>query len=101
MRSSDLDDIYHIITVFHDLSFDEIVVQHSELLLNEPYDDKLIAARMLGRKMAPILRKSKALHQRIYQVLSEQMKPSHSIRNCRTVGAKPPALCRVCQAAIR
>ena len=43
MRSSDLDDIYHIIAVLHDLSFDEIVEQHSELLLNEPYDNELIA----------------------------------------------------------
>ena len=76
MRSSDLDDIYHIITVYHDLSFDEITEQHSELLLSEPYDTKLIAARLLGRKMAPILQKSATLLDRISQVLREQQNTS-------------------------
>ena len=76
LRDNDLDDIYRIVAVFHDLSFDEIVEQHSDLLLREPYDLRLIAARVLGYKIAPITGKLAKLQRRIIQVLDDNIQAS-------------------------
>ena len=77
MRDTDLDDIYRIVSVFHDLSFDEIVERHSDLLLREPYDERLIAARVIGYKIAPITSSSVKLRERIIQVLDDNIQASH------------------------
>lgn len=76
MRGTDLDDIYRIVSVYHDLLFDEIVERYSDLLLREPYDQRLIAARVLGYKIAPIAGKSAKLEQRIVRILDDNIRVS-------------------------
>ena len=72
-RGTDLEDIYHIIQLYFEHASDEIYAEHLDLLELEPFDEKRIAARVLGRKIAPVLAKSEKLEKRILSVLEQNM----------------------------
>lgn len=60
-RENDLSDILKIIQHYHDLAWDEIVEQHHDTLVKDPFDQKIIAAEILGRNSRVYLQKSEAI----------------------------------------
>jgi predicted nucleotidyltransferase len=79
-RGTDLEDIYHIIHLYFENAYDEILEVHPDLLDREPFDEKMIAARVLGRKIAPILEKSEAVKKRIFNVLDKNIRATDRSR---------------------
>ena len=71
VRASDLDDIYRIISHYFDTESDSIFGEHFDLLDTEPFDQKMIAAEVMGRKIGEILKKSSKLKNRVMKVLEE------------------------------
>jgi len=71
MRASDLDDIYRIVSHYFDSESDSIFREHFDLLDAEPFDQKLIAAEVMGRRIAEILKKSGKVKDRVLNVLEE------------------------------
>lgn len=72
-RSNDLTDILKIIEHYFDLAWDEIIETNYDLLDKEPFDQKIVAAEMLGRKSRLYLEKSKAISDRILTVLDSNL----------------------------
>jgi len=72
-RENDLSDILKIIQHYYNLAWDEIVSQHIDTLTNEPFDQMLIASEVLGRDARIYLQKSKAISNRILQVIEHNL----------------------------
>lgn len=72
-RGDDLPDILKIIEHYYDLAWDEIVEQHYDTLDKDPFDQKIIAAEVLGRNSRLYLQKSEAISTRILQVLEDNL----------------------------
>jgi len=72
-RENDLADILKIIRHYYDLKWDEIVEKHDDTLDNEPFDQLLIAAEVLGRNSRLYLQKSNAISTRILHVLETNL----------------------------
>jgi predicted nucleotidyltransferase len=72
-RENDLSDILKIIQHYYELAFDEIVEQHYDILDKDPFDQKIIAAEVLGRNSRLYLKKSEAISKRVLQVLSNNL----------------------------
>jgi predicted nucleotidyltransferase len=72
-RADDLPDILKIIEHYYKLAWDEIVEYHYDTLENEPFDEKIIAAEVLGRKSRMYLDKSEAISQRIMKILENNL----------------------------
>lgn len=72
-RENDLSDILKIIQHYYDLSWDEIVQHHYDILDKNPFDPRIISAEMLGRKSRLYLEKSKAISERVLQVLNANL----------------------------
>lgn len=70
-RTTDLEDIYRIVKHYYDIETDSVFNEHFDLLETSPIDQKKIAARIMGRKIASILAKSTILKNRINKVLEE------------------------------
>ena len=68
-RENDLADILKIIQHYFDLEFDEIVEFHNDIFPEDQFDQKLIAAEVLGRKAKYFLEKSQLLSERIHDIL--------------------------------
>ncbi len=73
-REDDLSDILKIIQHYFNLRWDEIVEQHYDTLDNEPFDQLLIAAEVLGRNSRLYLQKSEAISARVLKVLETNLK---------------------------
>lgn len=73
-RGDDLTDILKIIEHYYNLAWDEIVDDHYDTLDKDPFDQKIIAAEVLGRKSRLYLEKSKAISTRVMQVLDANLK---------------------------
>jgi predicted nucleotidyltransferase len=71
IRATDLDDIFRVVKYYYDTEGDAVFDEHSDLLGAEPFDEKLIAARIMGRHIAEILKMSDALMKRVMQVIQE------------------------------
>jgi len=71
IRLTDLEDIYRIVKHYYDAAGDAVFDEHFDLLDIEPFDEKLIAARIMGRRIASILKKSDKLKERIMTVINE------------------------------
>jgi predicted nucleotidyltransferase len=79
IRGTDLEDIYYIVSKYYEVSIDEIMEYNPELLDKEPFNRMLIAARMLGRKIATALGKSEPLKERVMGILNDNtLNPSNS-----------------------
>jgi len=72
-RENDLSDILKIIEHYYALKWDEIVEIHYDTLDIEPFDQKIIAAEVLGRNAKLYLNKSKAISERILKVLETNL----------------------------
>ncbi len=72
-RENDLSDILKIIQHYYDLEWDEIVEHHYDTLEKEPLDQRIISAEVLGRKSRLYLEKSKAISERVLQVLDTNL----------------------------
>ncbi len=70
-RDNDLSDILLIIKSHSDVAFDEIVTDHYDTFVDNEYKPLLVSARVLGRKIAPLIKKSERLQTRILKVLSQ------------------------------
>lgn len=73
-RENDLADILRIIQHYYDLKWDEIVEQHYDTLDEDPFDQLLIAAEVLGRNSGLYLQKSEAISARVLKVLETNLK---------------------------
>ncbi len=73
-RENDLADILRIIQHYFDLAFDEIVEFHNDIFSEDNFDQRIIAAEVLGRKAKLFLDKSEKLSERIHQVLKNNLK---------------------------
>ncbi len=72
-RENDLSDILKIIQHYYDMAWDEIVELHYDILDKDPFDQKIIAAEVLGRNSRLYLKKSEAISERVLQVLSNNL----------------------------
>jgi predicted nucleotidyltransferase len=72
-RENDLSDILKIIEHYYALKWDEIVEMHYDTLDKEPFDQKIIAAEVLGRNARLYLDKSKAISERVLNVLETNL----------------------------
>jgi len=72
-RENDLTDILKIIQHYFELEWDEIVQHHNDILDKDPFDQKIIAAEVLGRKSRLYLKKSKAISERVLKVLDTNL----------------------------
>jgi len=72
-RENDLSDILRIIQHYYDLKGDEIVEKHFDTLDNDPFDQLLIAAEVLGRNSRLYLQKSEAISARVLRVLETNL----------------------------
>ena len=72
-RENDLSDIFKIIEHYYALKWDEIVEIHYDTLDKEPFDQKIIAAEVLGRNARLYLDKSKAISERVLKVLETNL----------------------------
>lgn len=72
-RENDLSDILKIIQHYYDLAWEEIVEQHHDTLVKDPFDQKIIAAEVLGRDSRVFLQKSEAISTRVLQVLDDNL----------------------------
>lgn len=79
-RDNDLKDIILIIRNYYEFGWDEIVKIHADTFTEDPFDRFKIAARVLGRKAAEILSRSKRLEDRVFEVLRNN---SENIGNTR------------------
>lgn len=70
-RNTDLEDIYRIVKHYYDVETASVFDEHFDLLQTNPFDQKMIAARIMGRKIASILAKSTILKNRVDKVLEE------------------------------
>ncbi|MGE0930131.1 hypothetical protein [Peijinzhouia sedimentorum] len=73
-RENDLEDILKIIQHYFDLEFDEIVEFYNDIFPEDTFDQKIIAAEVLGRKAKHFLEKSKKLSERIQNVIKINLK---------------------------
>ncbi|CAN5915217.1 hypothetical protein BH11BAC7_BH11BAC7_20330 [soil metagenome] len=69
MRTKDIRDIGNIIESYHNFVHEEILDKHFDLLDAAPYDRLVIAARVLGREMRPILERNEKLKSRVKKIL--------------------------------
>jgi predicted nucleotidyltransferase len=72
-RENDLADILLIIQHYFELAFDEIVEFHNDTFPEDNFDQRIVAAEVLGRKAQIFLNKSKKLSERIHQVLASNL----------------------------
>lgn len=72
-RENDLSDILKIIEHYYRLKWDEIVEWHYDTLEKEPFDQKMIAAEVLGRNARKYIDKTKAISERILNVLDSNL----------------------------
>lgn len=72
-RGDDLPDILRIIEHYYTLAWDEILKFHYDTLENDPFDQRMIAAEVLGRKSRLYLDKSKAISVRVLHVLETNL----------------------------
>lgn len=72
-RENDLSDILKIIQHYYQLKWDEIVELHYDTLDNDPFDQLLIAAEVLGRNSRLYLQKSEAISTRVLKVLENNL----------------------------
>jgi hypothetical protein len=72
-REDDLPDILKIIEHYYNLAWDEIVENHNDTFDKDPFDEKIIAAEVLGRKSRLYLEKSEAISARILHVLNSNL----------------------------
>ncbi|MBK9271778.1 MAG: hypothetical protein IPM48_09275 [Saprospiraceae bacterium] len=68
-RENDLSDILKIIEHYYNLKWDEIVEIHYDTLGKEPFDQTTISAEVLGRNARLYLDKSKAISERVLNLL--------------------------------
>jgi predicted nucleotidyltransferase len=77
-RENDLADILKIIQHYFDLAFDEIVQHHNDTFPeNGQIDKMLVAARVLGRNVSTILRKSAPLTKYVMLTLDANLGEMH------------------------
>ncbi len=72
-RENDLSDILKIIQHYYELAWDEIVEKHYDTLENDPFDQKIIAAEVLGRHSRLFLKKSETISARVLEVLDNNL----------------------------
>ena len=72
-RENDLSDILKIIQHYFDLVWDEIAEHHYDILDKDPFDQRKIAAEVLGRNSRLYLQKSEAVSARVLQVLDSNL----------------------------
>lgn len=75
-RQNDLSDILKIIQHYYNLVWDEIVEKHYDTLAKDPFDQKIIAAEVLGRNSRLYLQKSEAISMRVLKVLESNLQNS-------------------------
>jgi predicted nucleotidyltransferase len=74
-RSKDLQDLAHILIHYEYIVQDELFIEHHDLLIDESMDSASpkfmlqVSARLLGRHMQVITRRSSELHRRITELL--------------------------------
>lgn len=73
IRANDLEDIFRIVKHYYDVVGEAIFDEYADLLEIDPFDEKLIAARVMGRRMSPILKKSAKLRDRVMSVLQDNI----------------------------
>tara|TARA_R110002124_G_scaffold106139_1_gene257559 strand:+ start:8157 stop:9017 length:861 start_codon:yes stop_codon:yes gene_type:complete len=76
-RDNDLGDILKIITHFYDIGFDKITEEHYDTMITDDFDEKIIAAEVLGREARKYLKKSKPFNDRIQKVVAENLTEVH------------------------
>ncbi|MDO6438767.1 hypothetical protein Q4534_15190 [Cyclobacterium sp. 1_MG-2023] len=76
-RDNDLGDILKIITHFYDIEFDKITKKHYDTMITDDFDERVIAAEVLGREAREYLKKSKQFNDRIQKVVAENLTEVH------------------------
>lgn len=74
-RRKDLDDMYLILRHYWTFVENEAYEQHTDLF-HDDFDTQRAAARILGRHLSAVLKKSAVLYERITRILAEQSTPA-------------------------
>jgi predicted nucleotidyltransferase len=71
-RATDLDDIFRIVKHYYDIEGENVFNEgYIDLLEADPFDEKLIAASIMGWRIAEILKMSDTLMSKVMQVIKE------------------------------
>ncbi|MEI6949656.1 hypothetical protein V9K67_20885 [Paraflavisolibacter sp. H34] len=73
-RAKDFEDYLFLVKNYHEIALEELFTGTHDDLIQGDFDLKVAAARMLGRHMAPILKKNQLLKDKILQTLQHQLK---------------------------
>ncbi len=85
IRMKDVKDIAFIIEHYFRLRSDEIMESHFDLWEIEPFDEKRIAARVLGREIRSVISKSGRLKKRIISILNTNSVNADTSRMARNM----------------
>lgn len=82
-RTSDLEDILNIINIYFEFEFDDIVENHNDVFPDGELDQRLVAARVLGRKCKNWIELEQNLKLKIFEILESNLNNSSSplVRN--------------------
>lgn len=86
-RQKDLDDIAHLLKESWELLEEEAYAQHQDLFI-EGFNQTRAAARILGRRMKPILAQNDKLHSTVITILMEAINPALRTGNLEITLAK-------------
>lgn len=78
IRRDDIKDISKILKHFFDMYADEIYENHNDLFGNNAFELNLIAARVMGREISKISKRSVTLYDRIKKLLEENTNTNDS-----------------------
>jgi predicted nucleotidyltransferase len=78
IRRDDIKDISKILKHFFDMYADEIYENHNDLFGNNEFDLNLIAARVMGREISKISKRSVTLYNRIKKLFEENTNTNDS-----------------------
>lgn len=67
----DINDFYYILVNYFDIANDTLFDEYHEDLINDDFEPKIAAARMLGRQILKILSESESLNNRIIALLTK------------------------------
>lgn len=71
-RHKDLDDVWELLSNYWEIMENEILKIHYDLLSSDDFNQTVIAARVLGREIAPIVLKSKVIKEKILEILENE-----------------------------
>ncbi|WP_343330529.1 nucleotidyl transferase AbiEii/AbiGii toxin family protein [Polaribacter staleyi] len=88
LRTKDLEDISFMLKHAWDLYEDEAYTNHLDLFDDDDFDTQIVAARIIGRKMKPIINKNETLKKTIINILKKSNEKKDKAENPEIIFAQ-------------